>query len=83
MVTSHRSETWRCGFLFAADTPKIVNDVLGNLRNHLAEKLGEIPKDQFRLVWITDFPMFEYDEDEKRAGNASSFHFPQKRIWIC
>lgn len=52
--------------LFAADTPKIVNDVLGNLRNHLAEKLGEIPKDQFRLVWITDFPMFEYDEDEKR-----------------
>jgi aspartyl-tRNA synthetase len=52
--------------LFAADSEKIVNDVLGNLRNHLADKLGEIPKDQFRLVWITDFPMFEYDEDEKR-----------------
>lgn len=52
--------------LFAADTVKIVNDVLGNLRNHLAEKLDEIPKNEFRFVWITDFPMFEYDEDEKR-----------------
>jgi aspartyl-tRNA synthetase len=52
--------------LFAADSDRIVNDVLGNLRNHLADKLEEIPKDQFRFVWITDFPMFEYDEDEKR-----------------
>ncbi len=52
--------------LFAADTSKVVNDVLGNLRNHLAQKLGEIPENTFALVWITEFPMFEYDEDEKR-----------------
>ena len=52
--------------LFGADSAQVVNDVLGNLRNHLGEKLGEIPKGEFRLVWITDFPMFEYDEDEKR-----------------
>ncbi|MGD9818397.1 MAG: aspartate--tRNA ligase [Desulfomonilaceae bacterium] len=52
--------------LFAADSYKIVNDVLGNLRNFLAEKLEEIPKNVFKFVWITEFPMFEYDEDEKR-----------------
>jgi aspartyl-tRNA synthetase len=52
--------------LFAADSDRIVNDVLGNLRNHLADKLGEIPTDQFRFLWVTDFPMFEYDEEEKR-----------------
>jgi aspartyl-tRNA synthetase len=52
--------------LFAADTPRVVNDVLGNLRNSLAVKLGEIPSGEFKFVWITDFPMFEYDEQEKR-----------------
>ncbi|MDD3472829.1 MAG: aspartate--tRNA ligase [Syntrophaceae bacterium] len=52
--------------LFAADSCKIVNDVLGNLRNFLAEKLEEIPQNVFKFVWITEFPMFEYDEDEKR-----------------
>jgi len=52
--------------LFAADSPLIVNDVLGNIRNSLAAKLGEIPEDKFDFVWITDFPMFEYDEEEKR-----------------
>jgi aspartyl-tRNA synthetase len=62
----------RCGartgdvVLFGADTPKIVNDVLGNLRNAMAAKLGEIPKDKFALLWVVDFPMFEWDEDEKR-----------------
>lgn len=52
--------------LFGADTPRIVNDVLGNLRNSLAAKLGEIPENELAFVWITEFPMFEYDEDEKR-----------------
>ena len=52
--------------LFAADSPKIVNDVLGNLRNSLAGKLGEIPLGEFGFVWITEFPMFEYDEEERR-----------------
>lgn len=52
--------------LFAADSARVVNDVLGNLRNSLANRLGEIPADTFEFVWITDFPMFEYDEDEKR-----------------
>jgi aspartyl-tRNA synthetase len=52
--------------LFGADTVRVVNDVLGNLRTSLAEKLGEIPSGKFDFLWITEFPMFEYDEEEKR-----------------
>ena len=51
---------------FVADQPKIVNDALGHLRNHLGEKLGLIDQDEFKFVWVTHFPMFEYDEVEKR-----------------
>jgi aspartyl-tRNA synthetase len=51
---------------FVADRPKIVNEALGHLRNHLAEKLGLINDDIFHFVWITHFPMFEYDETEQR-----------------
>jgi aspartyl-tRNA synthetase len=52
--------------LFSADTFKIVNDALGNLRLHLAAKLGLIPEDQFALVWVVDFPLMEFDPQEKR-----------------
>jgi aspartyl-tRNA synthetase len=51
---------------FVADQPKIVNDALGHLRNHLGEKLGLIDKNEFNFVWVTHFPMFEYSEEEKR-----------------
>jgi len=52
--------------LFVADKPKVVNDSLGKLRNHLANLLGLLDKNVFRFVWITDFPLLEWDEDEKR-----------------
>ncbi len=52
--------------LFVADKPKIVNDSLGKLRNHLAKILGLLDKDIFNFVWITDFPLLEWDEEEKR-----------------
>jgi aspartyl-tRNA synthetase len=52
--------------LFVADRPKIVNDSLGNLREHLGEKLGLIDSAKLAFVWIYDFPMFEYDEKEAR-----------------
>jgi aspartyl-tRNA synthetase len=52
--------------LFVADRPKVVNDALGRLRNHLANLLGLIDRDVFRFVWITDFPLLEWDDDEKR-----------------
>jgi aspartyl-tRNA synthetase len=52
--------------LFSADQAKIVHDALGNLRLHLGEKLGLIPKEQYALVWVVDFPLMEFDPDEKR-----------------
>jgi aspartyl-tRNA synthetase len=52
--------------LFVADKPKVVNDSLGRLRNHLAKLLGLVDKETFRFVWITDFPLLEWDEDDKR-----------------
>ena len=51
---------------FVADKPKVVNDALGRLRNHLADILKLTSKDNYRFVWITDFPLLEWDEDEKR-----------------
>jgi len=51
---------------FVADRPKVVNESLGNLRNHLGEKLNLIDQKEFRFLWVTRFPMFEYDETEKR-----------------
>ena len=52
--------------LFIADTPKVVNQALANLRLHLGQKLGLIDPDVYRFVWILDFPLLEYDETEKR-----------------
>ena len=52
--------------LFVADKPKVVNDSLGRLRNHLAKILGLVTKDNFKFVWITDFPLLEWDDEEKR-----------------
>lgn len=52
--------------LFVADEESTANKVLSQLRLHLAERLNLIPKDVFRLVWIMNFPLFEYSETEKR-----------------
>ncbi len=51
---------------FVADQAKITNDALGNLRNHLGAKLKLTDPNEFNFVWVTHFPMFEYDETEKR-----------------
>ena len=49
-----------------ADTNKVVYDSLGNLRLHIAKK-AELPMEEgFKVLWVTDFPMFEYDVHEKR-----------------
>lgn len=52
--------------LFVADAPKIANTALGKVRLNLAQRLNLIPKDTFNFVWVTDFPLLEYDETEKR-----------------
>lgn len=52
--------------LFAADKNKIVWEVLGSLRCELAKQLELIPENQFKFLWITDFPLFEYSEEQER-----------------
>jgi len=52
--------------LFAADAWPMTSRVLGALRQHLGEELGLIDESAFTFLWVTDFPMFEWDEDERR-----------------
>ncbi len=51
---------------FVADTPRVVHHALSELRLELARMLGLIKAGTFDLLWITDFPLLEYDETEKR-----------------
>ena len=52
--------------LFAADRTKIVWNVLGALRLELAEELGLLKKDEYKFVWITEFPLFEWSDEQER-----------------
>ncbi len=52
--------------VFVADTPTVVKDSLGNLRTHLAKKLNLIDPSEFAFVWITEFPLMEFSDTEKR-----------------
>jgi aspartyl-tRNA synthetase len=52
--------------LFSADTARTVCDALGNLRLYLGEKFDLIRQNEYALVWVVDFPLMEYDSDERR-----------------
>ncbi len=52
--------------LLVADRPRVVHDALANLRLRLADKLGLIPAGTRSLLWVTDFPLLEYDEESRR-----------------
>ncbi len=58
--------------LFIGDEPKKANEILGRLRLEIAE-MTKLKREGFQFVWITDFPLFEWDEDEKRFV---SMHHP-------
>jgi aspartyl-tRNA synthetase len=58
--------------LFAADKPAVANVALGRLRLLAGEVAGAIPKDRFVFTWVTDFPLFERDEE----GRLQSMHHP-------
>ena len=58
---------------FAADKPKVVHKVLGELRLKMARDLKLPPSTEFAWVWVVNFPLFEYDEEEKRF---TSTHHP-------
>ena len=59
--------------LFAADKNKIVYSVLGALRLEVAGQMGIIDEDKFNFLWITDFPLLEWDEEENRY---TAMHHP-------
>ena len=52
--------------LFGADMAHIVNESLGRLRGHLGQKLGLADPNEFRFVWVTDFPLLEWDGEQRR-----------------
>jgi aspartyl-tRNA synthetase len=52
--------------LFVADSPTVARDSLGNLRIHLAKKLNLIDPQKLAFTWVTEFPLFDYSETEKR-----------------
>jgi aspartyl-tRNA synthetase len=59
--------------LFCADQKKVVYDALGNLRKEIAQRRGLLNDSEYRFVWVTDFPLFEYSETEK---SYTSSHHP-------
>ncbi len=68
--------------LFAADKNKIVWNVLGALRLHLAEELGLLDKNEFRFVWITEFPLLEWSDEENRfMAMHHPFTMPMEEDW--
>jgi len=52
--------------LFGADTPATTNEALGRLRGHLGNKLGLADANDYKFVWITDFPLLEWDGEARR-----------------
>lgn len=62
--------------LFVADETKVVFDALGALRNHLGRALDLIDNEELAFVWITDWPLLEYDEEQ---GRFIAAHHPFTR----
>jgi len=56
--------------LFIADKEKIACKVLADLRNHLGKKLNLIDEDEFNFVWVTNFPLFEWNDDAEKWDTA-------------
>jgi len=59
--------------LFVADAPLVACTAMGQVRLNLAEREGLIPEDTYRLTWVTDFPLLEYDA---AAGRYAAMHHP-------
>jgi aspartyl-tRNA synthetase len=64
--------------LFVADAPLVANTALGQLRLHLGQREGLIPEDTFSLVWVTEFPLLEWDHGERRHV---AVHHPFTAPW--
>ena len=65
--------------LFVADTLEVANATLGALRGRIAKELGLIDSDKFNFLWVVDWPMFEWSEEEGRYMSAHHpFTLPQE-----
>lgn len=68
--------------LFAADKNKIVWNVLGALRLQLGEELGLIDEDQYNFLWVTEFPLLEWSDEENRfMAMHHPFTMPMEEDW--
>ena len=68
--------------LFAADKNKVVWDVLGNLRLEIARNLGILDKSQFNFLWVTEFPLLEWSEEQNRfMAMHHPFTMPMEEDW--
>jgi len=64
--------------LFVADKPMVANTALGQLRLHLGQREGLIPEGTYRLAWVTEFPLLEWDHEERRHV---AVHHPFTAPW--
>ncbi|MDI6853553.1 MAG: aspartate--tRNA ligase [Deltaproteobacteria bacterium] len=64
--------------LFVADSPMVANTALGQIRLHLGQREGLIPEGAYNLVWVTEFPLVEYDHEERRHV---AVHHPFTAPW--
>ncbi len=68
--------------LFAADQNKVVWDVLGALRLHFGSELGLMDPGQFQFLWVTEFPLLEWSEEEDRfKAMHHPFTMPMEEDW--
>ncbi len=68
--------------LFAADKNEVVWDVLGNLRLELARQQDLLRKDEFKFLWVTEFPLLEYSEEQNRfVAKHHPFTMPMDEDW--
>ena len=59
--------------LIVSDKNKVVFDALGFLRRHIADEMGLLDDEQYNLLWVIDFPLFEYDEE---TDSYQAMHHP-------
>ena len=68
--------------LFAADQTAVVWNVLGNLRLELARQLNLLKKDEYKFLWVTEFPLLEYSEEQGRfTAMHHPFTMPMEEDW--
>ena len=68
--------------LFAADTNKVVWDVLGNLRLEIARQMEILDKDEYKFLWVTEFPLLEWSDEQNRfLAMHHPFTMPMEEDW--